>query len=185
MLQSVLRRILIVGLMVAYSGGSLLAEQSQASVASKPTPPSCSASEYRQFDFWQGSWNVTGANGKHAGTNRITQEANGCALVEHWAGAGGGHGMSLNYYDPADQEWHQDWVGSGGSILHLSGGLEGGAMIMTGGDRKTPRGPVRDRIRWTPREDGSVLQEWSVSTDGGTTWKTIFAGKYRRVTSSE
>ncbi|MFI5183972.1 MAG: hypothetical protein ACHQNV_06220, partial [Vicinamibacteria bacterium] len=45
----------------------------------KPAPspdarePPCSASEYRQFDFWLGDWDVY-ENGKAAGTNRVTRE---------------------------------------------------------------------------------------------------------------
>ncbi|MDH3459056.1 MAG: hypothetical protein OER90_19620, partial [Gemmatimonadota bacterium] len=47
----------------------------------------CSAPEYRQFDFWLGTWNVETKDGKTAGTNHITQILNGCALREEWTGA--------------------------------------------------------------------------------------------------
>ena len=40
--------------------------------------------------------------------------------------------MSINYYDPADRKWHQDWVGGDGTILHLRGELVGNAMVLSG-----------------------------------------------------
>jgi hypothetical protein len=37
--------------------------------AARPRP--CTAPLHRQFDFWVGAWDVIGANGQFAGTNRI------------------------------------------------------------------------------------------------------------------
>src|SRR5437868_4813404 len=34
-------------------------------------PPSCSAREYRQFDFWIGDWDVLAPDGTRAGQNRV------------------------------------------------------------------------------------------------------------------
>jgi hypothetical protein len=39
---------------------------------------------------------------------------------------------------------------------------------------------VHQRIAWTPRPDGSVRQWWQRSDDGGTTWHTVFDGRYVR-----
>jgi hypothetical protein len=56
------------------------------------------------------------------------------------------------------------------------GGLdESGAMVMTDVDRTTS--PL-NRITWSPNPDGSVRQHWEQSSDGGTTWATIFDGLY-------
>ena len=52
----------------------------------------CTAPEYRQFDFWIGDWVVQNPAGQIAGMNSITREYDGCLLVEHWAGTGGGAG---------------------------------------------------------------------------------------------
>jgi len=65
----------------------------------------CASPEHRQFDFWQGEWEVREA-GRAAGTNRITRVLGGCALREEWTGAGGGKGTSLNVYDEAQRRWH-------------------------------------------------------------------------------
>lgn len=143
-----------------------------------PPPPACEGPEFRQFDFWLGSWRVVNAKEEPAGASEVSRVSDGCAVWEQWQGKP--PGMSLNYFDRADGAWHQVWVGGGGGILHLKGGLENGVMVMTGGDRKTPQGIVRDRMRWTPHPDGSVVQEWEISTDGGKTWRPSYSGRYRK-----
>ncbi len=152
--------------------------------AASPTPvpspsPACIATEFRQFDFWLGRWRVIGPNGKQVGTSEISRVSEGCAIREQWTSASGKGGMSINYYDPADHEWHQDWVGGDGTILHLHGGLKGDAMILSG-ETNSAKGPIRNRITWTPLPEGKVKQEWSTSPDNGSTWQSAFVGIYER-----
>ncbi|HKI87251.1 MAG TPA: hypothetical protein VKA53_10970 [Thermoanaerobaculia bacterium] len=154
----------------------LAATAGTAAMAATP----CAAPQFHQFDFWIGSWNVTSKDNEPAGVDKVESRVNGCALVETWEGKGGGTGVSLNYYDPEDGKWHQEWVGTG-ARLHLVGGLEGERMVLAGGPRTTRKGTlVEDRITWEPRPDGSVLQEWRVSPDRGKSWKVIFSGTYRK-----
>ena len=65
-----------------------------ANAANDPAVPAkadpCAAKESHQFDFWIGDWNVVDPAGKVAGHNRIEAILGGCALAEHWDGAGGG-----------------------------------------------------------------------------------------------
>jgi hypothetical protein len=153
--------------------------------AAAQAPPGCGASEHRQFDFWLGDWTVTDSTGtKVYGTNRVTSEESGCVVHEHWTSAGTGAnantGQSLNAYDLGTKQWSQDWVGSGGDVLHLRGGLVGGAMVLLG-EAKDPRGTLlKQRVTWTPYPDGRVRQFWQTSSDGGTTWTVAFDGWYRR-----
>lgn len=143
-----------------------------------PHPPeACNGEAHRQFDFWRGSWEVH-QSGEVAGHNRIRVVADGCGLQESWTGSGGGTGTSLNYYDPDDGRWHQLWVGSGGMILHLSGGLRDGDMVMTG-ERTAEGQTLRDRITWSPLPDGEIRQLWEVSRDDGESWSPVFDGRYR------
>ena len=136
----------------------------------------------RQFDFWVGEWDVFTPEGKKVGENRIEPLFDGGALAEHWSGAGGIRGTSINAWEPVTERWHQTWVDSGGSLLLLDGGLVGGQMVLEG------RAPADDdparmeqqRITWTPNADGSVRQCWEVSADGGATWRVAFDGRYRR-----
>jgi hypothetical protein len=149
-------------------------------------PPPCSDPAYRQFDFWIGAWNVT-ANDQQAGTNSIQPVHNGCALEEHWqgAGAGGVSGSSLNIYDQANDRWHQTWVDGNGTLLQLDGGLVDGAMVLRGTrPARDGNGMTTHRITWTPNADGSVRQLWETSRDGQT-WSELFDGLYTRAAARE
>ena len=142
----------------------------------------CTAPEHRQFDFWIGEWEVfAGPQGdRPVGSNRIERSENGCWLVEHWRGATGNHGTSTNAWDAQYRVWRQFWVGGDGVVLRLEGGLEGKAMVMSGELPKSEGGTQRQRIRWTPQDDGSVIQQWDTSDDDGANWTTSFRGVYRR-----
>ena len=141
----------------------------------------CRAPEFRQFDFWLGGWEVRNPEGRLAGHNEIRAVSDGCALLERWSGATGGSGVSINTYDAERHRWTQRWVGDG-ATLWLEGELVGSEMVLRGtAPRATPRGPVLDRITWTPLPDGSVRQAWDVSPDGGSSWTTAFVGIYRRL----
>src|SRR3954462_5141705 len=113
---------------VAFVAGSAAA---QAPAAAQP--PSCSAREYRQFDFWIGDWDVLAPDGTRAGHNRVEGIEGGCGLQENWTGQGGGTGRSINTYSPADKQWHQYWLGSGGGILNLAGTFDGDTLKLRGG----------------------------------------------------
>ena len=142
-----------------------------------PRPPACLAPEFRQFDFFLGHWKVTNPKGVQVGTSEITRVSEGCAVREQWLSAGGQEGTSLHYYDRSDHEWHQDWVGADGTILHLHGGLKDGAMVLTD-DVAGAKPSVISRITYTPLPDKKVKQEWTLSKDQGKTWQTSFLGIY-------
>lgn len=150
-----------------------------ASTVTPPTSP-CAAAEHHQFDFWIGEWDVTTPDGKPAGTNRIEVLHDGCVLNEHWQGAKGGEGSSLNAWDGRTKRWRQFWVDKSGGVLQLEGGWNGKDMILTG-SYPGPGGVAQvQRITWTPNADGSVRQHWEQSTDGGKLWTSAFDGRYVR-----
>jgi len=138
-----------------------------------PLPP-----EARQFDFWIGEWNVTTPDGKPAGTSRIEVIANGAGLLENWSSPNA-PGKSLNAYNAAKRQWQQFWVGAGGGVLELAGGMVDGNMVLMGEHDVRGR-HVLEKITWTPNAGGSVRQHWEQSTDGGKTWATAFDGRYRK-----
>lgn len=155
--------------------------------AQTPPPPAthpaapCSAAEYRQFDFWVGQWTVVGPNGAPAGTNNITLELGNCALHEHWQGAGGSKGESFNMWENTTKLWHQMWVSDQGGSLVLTGGLDGGRMIMQARvPSATPGVMTINRITWTKIDADHVRQLWDVSQDDGKTWQVSFDGLYTR-----
>ena len=161
---------------------ALLATTLGSGVAQTP-PPACTDAAWRQFDFWLGEWEVHTADGKLAGTNRITREYGGCVLHERYQTAKGYSGESLNTYDPGRKRWHQTWVDNTGTLLLLDGSLQGRAMVMEGSTTDAAGVETRHRITWTPNDDGSVRQHWQ-STDATGAWVTAFDGLYRRRASA-
>ena len=156
----------------------LLAVTAHAAHAQQPAP--CASAQHRQFDFWIGEWDVTGANGQRAGANRIERILGGCVLYESWTGAGPSRGHSFNAWDASDNKWHQTWVDNSGTVLHLAGGMLNGEMVMEGERRLADGTQILERIIWTPNADGTVRQHWQSSRDRGMRWSTVFDGIYRR-----
>lgn len=141
----------------------------------------CAADAYREFDFWLGEWEVRTPSGQVAGHNRITSVLSGCVIKEEWTGSRGSIGTSYNIWDAATGRWHQTWVDDQGTLLLLDGGLDGGKMVLHG-ERPGPNGGVvRHRVAWEPLEEGRVRQLWESSSDGGSTWTTVFDGTYHRI----
>ena len=169
---------LILVLLGALSGlASSALAQSTPPAAPPPVPP-----ESRQFDFWIGEWDVTTPDGKPAGLSKIESVSSGAALLENWTGLpvpAGGNGKSNNTYNRAKKQWQQFWVGSGGGVLELSGGLVDGSMVLAGEHDVRGR-HLTEKITWTPNADGSVRQHWEHSTDGGKTGTDAFDGLYRK-----
>ena len=137
------------------------------------------AAEARQFDFWLGEWEVFGPDGTVGGHSRIESIAEGHALLENWTDADGSSGKSLNVYNDRKKQWQQFWVGSSTPILELSGGLQNGAMVLSGSHTTVTGETMLDRITWTPQADDTVRQLWEGSRDGGKTWKVNFDGIYK------
>lgn len=138
----------------------------------------CDGPEFRQFDFWLGEWTVTQADGRQAGTNRITAIEDGCALLEQWQGGGGSTGTSLNFYDRNDRKWHQAWMSNSGGALLLAGEFQDRRMVLR--SESTGADGMMHRITWSPLGDGRVRQFWESSNDGGRSWKTAFDGTYTK-----
>lgn len=152
--------------------------------AAQEAPAPCSTDAFRAFDYWSGEWVVRNADGDEVGKNTISPRSGGCMLLEEWRSSDGTTGTSMNYYDPGEDMWHQHWVGGGGQILNLSGGLVDGVMTLSG-PRQTPRGMIEDRIKWILLDDGRVEQLWEISPDGGETWRQVFQGFYERAPMGE
>jgi hypothetical protein len=145
-----------------------------------PQPSACSAPEHRQFDFWIGHWEVFTPDGKQAGENLIEASDGGCVLIERWRGGGGFSGTSLNSWDRDARLWRQHWVDSQGGLLRLAGRFEAGRMVLASAEPHPDRPGTtrRQRIAWAPLPDGAVRQHWEQSDDDGSTWTTLFDGRY-------
>jgi len=150
-------------------------DEAAATVVASSGQETCSAPEYRQFDFWLGEWDVSDQRvEREKAFNRITSIHGGCVVLEEFeAPASRFSGTSLNFYDRKSAQWHQTWIDNHGQPLFLAGGLVEDRMVLISDADKMPI----QRIAWTPNKDGSVRQHWESSEDGAT-WKTAFDGLY-------
>ncbi|MCZ6918761.1 MAG: hypothetical protein O7I93_18445 [Gemmatimonadetes bacterium] len=173
MISNIVRRLFVVGVTLGLPA-SLAGQSNQ-------QPAACSASAYRQFDFWIGQWDVTNPQGAAAGTNTITRILQGCVLHESWASAGGSPGESHNIYNLQTGQWHQTWVDATGTLLQLDGGLDTeGKMVLRGKTLGQGGQEVLNEISWEPLASGQVRQVWRTSTDEGAHWQIVFDGLYTR-----
>jgi hypothetical protein len=153
------------------SGTTTVAWPDQAAPPSSAPPPSCQATQFHQFDFWIGEWDVFYMPERtHVGHHVIERVASGCGIDEHWTGLAGS-GRSLSAYSYDDARWHQFWISSGASAVSLTGGLEGTAMVLSN---------AGTRITYTPNKDGTVRLVWKKSSDGGKTWEQVSDSLYTR-----
>jgi hypothetical protein len=139
----------------------------------------CPASQYRQFDFFVGHWNVYDGQGKLVGTDVVKTELKGCVISERFTGNDGGIGIGLSGYQPATRTWYQDFMGDDGLLVTLRGRPSGSAAMVLNGDDYRHGKHRLDRGVWTVRRN-EVEELWTGSTDGGKTWTTIFDGFFRR-----
>ena len=144
-------------------------------------PCNCCADDFRQFDFWVGSWNAYDSTGTLLGTNVIDIIQDSCVIRENWKSARSAYtGTSYNFYNPSSMQWTQTWVDNQGGSLLLHGGIVDGSMQLSSAPVNDNQGrEVVNRITWTPLPDGSVRQHWETRTDGAQ-WVSVFDGNYRR-----
>lgn len=163
---------------------ALLAASIAAAQAPAAVTPCADDPRYSRLDFWVGAWDVF-IDGELAGHNRIEKILDGCAVLEHWTGSGGGQGKSLFYVGPGGR-WQQVWVTVAAT---RPGGTKEKAERPApddGGMRFEGRIEGRDGTTWldrttlTPLPDGSVRQLIEVSMDGGESWRATFDAVYRR-----
>jgi ketosteroid isomerase-like protein len=152
------------------------------------TQPGCSGSDYRQFDFWVGDWDVFDVSGEArvAGVH-VDRVLDGCALRERYQDNNGMQGESLSIYDASRGLWHQSWFTNRGRYLSIDGKLDSGAMILAGSYKSADGVDTLVRGTWKPA--GNDVRETAVtSTDHGKSWKPWFDLMFRprdRTTSSD
>jgi hypothetical protein len=154
------------------------AEQADAAPASQ-----CASAEYRQFDFWVGSWDVYPTGGSQLVAHSLIESVyNGCGVRENWMplkveNTGG----SLNSYVLAEKVWRQTWIDSSGARVDFKGGLIGTAMVLQGywQDFIAPGKGALVRMTYSRGSDGSVRQLGEASEDNGKSWHSSFDFTYR------
>lgn len=149
-----------------------LSALSAAHAQQAPQTPPCSAPEFRQMDFWLGTWDAHYAAGQPpGGVNVITRAYGDCVIQEDFDGgpqAQGLIGHSVSTYHAPTQQWRQTWVDNQGGYFALTGGPVGDDFILTN-TRITENAPYQrmvfediaaDRFTW----------RWQSSADAGASW---------------
>lgn len=142
-----------------------------------PGKDCASRSEYKEFQFWIGEWNVE-VDGQVIAKSSVQSIAGACIVLENWMPFGGGAGKSWNFYNQATGKWEQVWVTSTGSVLKVAGGWKDGAMRQEGVTYRRGGTPALHRHSFTPLHPGRVRQFCEESDDGGATWHVVFHGDY-------
>ena len=159
------------GLWVGLLAGALAAGPAHGQAS--PPAAACAASEYHQFDFWAGRWDVYDPAGKLI-AHSLIEPVYGCGIRENWMPIGKPGGGSLSIYVPSAKHWEQFWIDSSGARAYFNGGWNGSAMVITG----EWGGPLV-RMSYRKNADGSVVQSGEQSTDSGKSWSPTFAFTYR------
>jgi len=169
-------------------GAQTQGAQGESAHPALPAPPNCSDRAHHALDFWIGEWDAYRAdNNRLSGRSSITASDDGCVINEHWTSVGAPRaysGRSLNTFDAVSGKWEQYWADSTGAHVYFVGGAQAGGVVSmaTLGPNDTSPGPNGQpqwqRVTFTPRADGTVLQQGDVSDDGRT-WTLSYALIYR------
>jgi hypothetical protein len=143
-------------------------------------PAPCSGDEYRQMDFWVGTWDLTWTNADGTtgiGKNVVTRTLGGCVIEENFTGPGL-TGRSHSIYHKHSKKWRQVWVDNQGGFFDLVGGREqeGFLLNLVRLSDKTPY----LRMFWLNIGEDSLEWYWRRSDDGEDNWKTLWHITYQR-----
>ena len=147
------------------------------------TPP-CSTPEFRQMDFWLGTWDAhytADTSQAPGGRNVITREYGNCVVQEQFDGgpqAQGLIGHSVSTYHVPSQQWRQTWVDNQGGYFALVGGPVGDDFILTN-TRATENAP-HQRMVFEDITPNSFTWRWQSSADAGATWTDSWVIHYVR-----
>ena len=140
--------------------------------------PACSAPEYRQLDFWLGSWKAYDDDGKgpYIATDDIDTILGGCVVLERYRQNDGHDGNGVTIYDTSRKLWHQTWVTNFGQLLILEGAFRDGVLTMSGDNLDQNGKRVWYRVSWKQQTTGKAgVRETAVtSKDGGKSWQPAF-----------
>lgn len=146
--------------------------------AQAPTSPCAVKPEYRQLDFWLGSWIVLD-QGKPIAETRIERAIGDCAISEDYRQGDGFAGRSVNFYDAALGQWRQTWVDIFGNVSEFTASFRDGAMHFQGETHRANGEKVLRRMVLTPEPEG-VHHFSERSSDGGKIWQVAYDYHYRR-----
>jgi hypothetical protein len=145
------------------------------------TQVSCSAPEFRQFDFWIGEWDLTWPNSGH-GTNVVSSQLDSCAIEERFSSSGDSpfRGRSLSTYDAWSKKWRQTWVDNRGFYLDFEGAFTDDRMVLMREATEHDGNKFLQRMVWFNITEDSLDWHWERSDNEGQTWQTLWEIHYVR-----
>lgn len=132
------------------------------------------SSDYHQFDFWIGDWEVVDKAGDALGTTHVEATLGGCVLHEAWRGLVGGEGQSLTGWNPGLHRWEQYWVDGQGVPIFFTGRVEGGELRLRADSATRAGAPVQRRVTISKQPNGRLRHLSESSSDAGRTWATEY-----------
>jgi hypothetical protein len=142
------------------------------------------SSDYHQFDFWIGDWEVVDKAGDTLGATHVEAILGGCVLHEAWHGLGGGEGQSLTSWNPGQHRWEQYWVDGQGVPIFFTGRVEGGELRLRADTATRAGAPVQRRVTISKLPNGRLRQLSESSSDAGRTWATEYDFYYVKKAAS-
>jgi hypothetical protein len=147
----------------------------------------CSSSEFRQFDFWIGEWEVFGKNGGKAGDSKISLILDSCIILEEWTSANPAQGFryagkSFNTWNRAQGQWQQTWVdNTGNTTAFTHGKFENKKIVfMTDAFSFSKDTVAVRRLTFFDLGRDKVRQFGEITKDKGISWTTEYDLEYRR-----
>ena len=137
------------------------------------------------FDFWAGTFDVGPWNQPNMPAGGLavnTRSFEGCVFVEQFSSArpGGGHGMSMTFYDVNRHAWRMVWNDDSNGSNDFEGSVKDGVMHFLGwvldpAGHKVMASNTIERI-----SADTVRQTYALSADSGKTWQTQQSGRWVR-----
>lgn len=137
--------------------------------------------EYRQFDFWIGTWSVYDTKTNNlAGTSEVNNILDECVIMENWKPTSGAAGKSFNIYNVAEKKWRQTYVDASGNFLEFyDGDWNNNKMSFK---MKSPSGIKQlNRLTFFMKSADEVQQVGEASTDNGVSWKVEYDLTYKKI----
>lgn len=131
-------------------------------------------SDYRQFDYWLGEWDVE-IGGQKLASSSVQLILDECVIFENYTDSRGYAGKSFSIYDATSKKWEQRYVDTTGAFHTWTGGIEDGRMVFYW---KTPQS--LNKMTYEKEAPDRVRQLLFASTDDGKTWQPTYNGLYMR-----
>lgn len=138
----------------------------------------------REFDFWQGAWNVFQSGSDYqVGKSVIELKSGSCLILENWTATGGlDEGKSMNYFNTKNNKWEQVYMGiSGVPQNYYNGEYRDGAMRFDGDGVTKTGGKMLFHLSYFNQSKDQVRQLLEQSADEGKTWTTLYDFTYKRI----